>query len=167
MLFRSMYTRYRALWRRVQRSKRLADDQPFDLAGATIAVVGMGRIGIGAYDYMRDRHGGTVVGVDIDPVRVQHLQATGRNVLLGDPSDADFWDRVHTAHTLELVLLALPNLAANLAAIEQFNAVSFGGRIAATAKFEDEVQPLQAAGASAVFNLYAEAGAGFAAHVTE
>ena len=160
------YTRYRRLWRRLQRSARLPDDQPFELAGATVAVVGMGRIGTGAYDYMRDRHGGAVVGVDIDPGTVQRLRASGRNVLLGDPSDADFWDRVDTGHTLELVLLALPNLAANLAAIEQFNAESFEGRVAAIAKYDDEVKPLMRAGASAVFNVYDEAGTGFAAHVT-
>ena len=38
------------------------------------------------------------------------------------------------------------------------------GRIAATARYPDDVEPLQAAGANAVFNIYGEAGAGFAAH---
>lgn len=65
------------------------------------------------------------------------------------------------------MLLALPSLAANLAAIEQFKAVSFGGRLAAIAKFEDEIKLLEDAGASTVFNVYAEAGSGFAAHVTD
>ncbi len=167
LVSRQMYTRYKALWRRLQRSKRLADDQPLAIADATIAVIGMGRIGTGAYDYMHERHGGTVVGLDIDPMRVEHLQATGRNVLLGDPSDADFWDRIETSHRLELVLLALPSLDGNLAAIEQFKAESFDIPLAAIAKFEDEVERLHEAGASTAFNLYAEAGAGFAAHVTE
>ena len=161
-----IYARHRGLWVRLQRSKRLGDDQPIDMSRATVAVFGMGRIGTGAYDYMNERHAGAVVGVDVDPTRVRHLRATGRNVVLGDPSDADFWDRVQTPRALELVLLALPNQAANLAAIEQFKAMSFGGRLAATAKFEDEIEPLEQAGASAVFNVYAEAGAGFAAHVT-
>ena len=162
-----MYARHRTFLTRVQRSGRLADDQPLDIARATIAVIGMGRIGTGAYDYMHERHGDAVVGVDIDPKRVRLLEATGRNVLLGDPSDADFWDRVQTTHKLEVVLLALPNLAANLATIEQFKAVSFGGRLAAIAQFEDEVDLLETAGASTAFNVYAEAGAGFAAHVTK
>ena len=162
-----IYARHRSFWTRLQRSERLADDQSLEMAGAVIAVVGMGRIGTGAYDYMRDRHGEAVVGVDIDPARVEQLRATGRNVLLGDPTDADFWDRIDSAHTLRQALLALPNLAANLAVLEQFQAVPFASRVAATAKFEDEVRPLQEAGASEVFNVYAEAGAGFAAHVTE
>ena len=160
-----IYTRYRTAWRRLQRSERLADDGLLDIGGATIAIVGMGRIGTGTYDNMHQSHGATVVGIDIDPITVERQQSRGRNVLLGDPSDADFWDRVGAAHTLELVMLALPNLAASLAVLEQLEAASFGGRVAATARFEDEIELLEQAGASTVFNAYAEAGSGFAAHV--
>ncbi len=167
LVSRQIHTRYRSLWQHLQRSARLADDQPLDIADAKIAIIGMGRIGTGAYDHMHERYAGAVVGIDIDPISVQHLQSTGRDVLLGDPGDADFWDRVEASHTLELVLLALPSLDANLAVIEQFKAESVDARLAALAKFEDDVERLQAAGASTAFNLYAEAGAGFAAHVTE
>lgn len=161
-----IYTRYRTAWRRLQRSERIADDGLLDIGGATIAIVGMGRIGTGTYDNMHQSHGATVVGIDIDPITVERQQSTGRNVLLGDPSDADFWDRVGAAHTLELVMLALPNLAASIAVLDQLKAASFSGRVAATARFQDEIQPLEEAGASTVFNAYAEAGSGFAAHVT-
>ena len=61
-------------------------------------------------------------------------------------------------------MLALPNLAANLAVLGQLRAASFDGRIAATVRFPDEIEPLEQAGASTVFNVYAEAGAGFAEH---
>ena len=160
-----VYTRYAKTWKRLQRSERLADDRLLDIGGAKIAIIGMGRVGTGAYDDMHRLHGGAVVGVDIDPVKVQRQQPTGRNVLLGDPSDADFWDRVQATHTLELVMLALPNLVANLAVLDQLKAASFNGRVAATARFEDEIEPLKQAGASTVFNVYAEAGSGFATHV--
>ena len=160
-----IYARYSMLWKRLQRSKRLADDRPLDIGGAAIAIIGMGRVGTGAYDNMHQQYGWAVVGVDIDPVKVRHQQSTGRNVLLGDPSDADFWDRVQEAHTLELVMLALPNLAANLAVLDELKASSFSGQVAATARFEDEIKPLKQAGASTVFNVYAEAGSGFAEHV--
>ena len=162
-----IYARYRTIWKRLQRSKRLADDRPLDIGGATIAVIGMGRIGSGAYDTMHRLHAGTVLGVDMDPVIVRQQQSAGRNVLLGDPGDADFWDRVQASHTLELVMLALPNPVASLAVIDQLTAAGFRGRVAATARYHDEVEPLEQAGASTVFNLYAEAGSGFAAHVAE
>ena len=160
-----IYTRYRALWQRWQRPGRLADDPPLDVGRATIAVFGMGRVGTAAYDTMRQLHGAAVVGVDSDPVAVERLRATGRNVLLGDPNDVDFWDRVRATHSLELVMLTLPSLAASLAVLEHLQTASFGGRVAAMARFEDEIEPLEQAGASTVFNVAVEAGSGFAAHV--
>ena len=39
------------------------------------------------------------------------------------------------------------------------------GRVAATARYPDEEAQLRDAGATAVFNIYAEAGTGFAGHV--
>ena len=160
-----IYARRRTVWDRLQKSRRLADDQPLDTGGATTAIIGMGRVGTAAYDVMHQSFGDTVVGVEIDPARVERQRSSGRHVLLGDPTDADFWDRVQAAHTLELVMLALPNLAANLAVLDQLKASSCDCRVAATARFPDEIEVLKEAGASSVYNLYAEAGSGFAAHV--
>jgi predicted Kef-type K+ transport protein len=165
MIAHQLYSRHRMALKRLQRSERLTDDQLLDIEGAKVAIVGMGGVGTGTYDNMRELLGENVVGVDIDPVTVRNQRSTGRKVLLGDPSDADFWDRVQATHTLELVMLALPKLATNLAVLEQLRAASFTGRVAATAKFPDEVEALEQAGASTVFNIYTEAGAGFAAHV--
>ncbi|MCZ6854945.1 MAG: NAD-binding protein [Gammaproteobacteria bacterium] len=144
---------------------RLADDRLLDVGRATIAIIGMGCVGTGAYDTMCRLNEESVVGVDIDPLTVHQQQSTGRNVLLGDPTDADFWDRVQAAHTLELVMLTLPNASTNLAVLEQLAAASFSGHVVATAKFPDEVDALKSAGATTVFNFYVEAGAGFAEHV--
>ncbi len=160
-----LYTRHRAVWKRLQRDELITDDRLLDTAGATIAIIGMGGIGTGTYDKMREMHGNTVVGVDIDPVTARNQRSRGRNVLLGYPSDADFWDRIQATHTLEIVMLALPKLTTTLAVLGQLKAVSFTGRIAATAKFPDEVEAMEQAGATTVFNFYTEAGAGFAAHV--
>jgi len=160
-----IYSRHRAFWLGFQREERLPDDQLLDTHNATIAVFGMGRVGTGAYDKMRELHGDIVVGVDFDADRVRRHREEGRNVMRGAPNDADFWEQVHKDHSIELVMLALPNLAANLDALEQLRAIDFAGRIAATARYPDEEEPLREAGATAVFNIYAEAGAGFAGHV--
>jgi len=161
-----IYSRYRSTWQRLQRPERLADDRPPDMGGVAIAVIGMGRVGTGAYDDVVRMRRGTVIGVDMDPAAVQRHRSSGRDVLLGDPSDGDFWDRVHFAHNLELVMLALPNLSCSLAVLNQLKAASSSVRVAATARFQDEVERLRQAGASEVFNVYAEAGSGFAAHAT-
>lgn len=162
-----LYTGRRAFWSRFQRAERLADDRPFDIQGAKVAIIGMGGIGTGTYDRMREVHGEAVVGVDIDPRTVENQRSTGRNVLVGDPSDADFWDRVQATHTIELVMLALPNLNTDLAVLAQLKAAGFTGQVAATAKFQDEADRLLEAGATTVFNIYTEAGTGFAAHVLD
>jgi len=161
-----LYVRHRRLWMCLQRDELIADDQLFDLGGATIAVIGMGGVGTGAYDSMRSLYGETVVGVDIDPLTVRNQQGMGRTVLHGDPSDADFWDRVQASHTLEVVMLTLPKNNTTIAVLDRLRDSSFSGQVAAIARFPDEVEALTEAGATTVFNVYTEAGAGFASHVT-
>jgi len=164
-LSQPLYTKHRKRWKRLERDDLMQDDRLLDMRGAKIAVIGMGGVGTGAYDTMRDRDGDVVVGVDIDPQTAANQRKEGRHVLHGDPSDADFWDRMQAGHSLELVMLALPRHATNMAVLEQVKAAGFTGRIAATARFPDQVEALEEAGADTVFNIYREAGAGFAAHV--
>ena len=141
------------------------DDRIIEVEDSTIAVIGMGGVGTGAYDKLRETYGDTVVGIDIDPVTVRRQRSTGRKVLLGDPSDADFWDRIQETHALRLVMLALPKLSTSLAVLEQLKSASFTEPVASIARFPDEIEALKQAGASTVFNVYSEAGAGFASHV--
>jgi len=160
-----IYGQFRGFWMRFQHSERLPDDMLLDTLGASIAIFGMGRVGRGTYDKMRELHGETVVGIDFDDELIKGHQAMGRKVLLGDPSDADFWDKIEQDHSIELVMLALPNLQSNLDALEQLREISFPGRIAATARYPEDEELLRQSGATAVFNIYTEAGAGFADHV--
>jgi len=161
----NIYSSYRNFWGKFQRKERLPDDRLLDTLGATIAIFGMGRVGSSAYDKMRELHGETVVGIDFDAELVKRYQSMGCNVLHGDPSDADFWEKIEDDHSIKLVMLALPNLQANLDALEQLREISFSERIAAIARFPDEVDLLQESGATAVYNIYTEAGTGFADHV--
>ncbi len=160
-----VYNSYRNFWQKFQRETRLPGDRLLNTLDATIAVFGMGRVGSGAYDRLRELQGESVVGIDFNPELVRKHRATGRNVMQGDPSDADFWDTVERDHDIKLVMLALPNLRANLDALEQLREISFAGRIAAIAKYPDDEEPLRQSGATAVFNIYTEAGTGFADHV--
>jgi len=160
-----IYSQFRDFWLRFQTQERLPDDTLLNTLGATIAIFGMGRVGTGAYDRMRELHPETVVGIDFDTEVIKRHQSTGRNVLHGDPSDADFWDKIERTHSIELVMLALPNLQANLDALEQLKKISFPGRIAVTAGYRDDEKKLLRAGATAVFNIYTEAGNGFADHI--
>jgi len=162
------YARYRRFWRRLQRPGRLPDERPLDTRRAMILVVGMGRVGTGAYEQMRKRYGDTVLGVDSDPVRVARHASAGRNVAVGDSTDADFWYRVQRTHTISIVLLALPQVSSNITVLHQLKAAGFDGRVAATARYPNDAEMLRREdGIDTVFNVYTEAGAGFATHALE
>ncbi len=162
-----IYTRYRGLWGRLQRPNRLPGDEILDLKGVNFAVFGMGRVGTGAYEQLRATHGAETIGFDFDEAVVKAHQEKGRTVFQGDPSDSDFWEKVERTHTIELVMLALPNTRANLDALEQLQSVHFTGRIVALAKYPSDEDMLLQAGAHSVFNIYREAGSGFATHAME
>lgn len=66
---------------------------------------------------------------------------------------------------LRLVMLAMPDHAANMQAVKQLAASEYDVVVAATAQFDDHVEELKAAGVQGAFNFYAEAGYGFAEHV--
>ena len=161
----NVYNQYRQKWKRFQTEERLPNDKVLDMGNAEVAVIGMGAVGTGAYDQLIKKYGNRVVGVDIYPDTVLGQQKLGRHVILGDPSDADFWDRVNQSHQLKWVFLTLPKFNTSMEVIEQLHESGFSGQIAATAKFPDEIENFNAAGVDTVFNMYTEAGAGFAAHV--
>lgn len=159
-----LYTRYDKALKRFERAERLADDQLIDTRDAEILVFGMGRVGSGAYDAMREHYQEKVLGVDSDAEMVKTHENLNRNVILGDATDDDFWEKL-LPHNIRLVMLALPSHQENMLVAEQLTRCSFSGRIAATAKYDDHVEQLKAAGVHAAFNIYAEAGVGFAEHV--
>lgn len=158
------YTRHRESLRRFERAQRVPDERPIELKGETVAVIGMGAVGSGTYDAMVDAVGDRVIGVDVNPEVVINQKVAGRFTIEGDPSDADFWERMQAGHTLELVMITLPRSQTAESVIRQLRATGFHGIIAATARYPDEEEGLLEAGATVVFNTATEAGAGFAAH---
>ncbi|MEN8214253.1 MAG: cation:proton antiporter family protein [Pseudomonadota bacterium] len=162
-----LYLKHRRFWRGFQGETRSRDDQEIEHQGATVIIMGMGRVGTGAYDRMSERCDCKVFGIDSNPDTVTSHHSQRRNVVLGDPTDADFWDRVRSEHSVELVLLTLPKLQANLEILKHLRRFHYTGQVAALAKFPDEEAALLDAGASTVFNVYAEAGLGFADHALE
>ena len=128
-----------------------------------------GRVGTGAYDSLHRRYGaGVVVGIESNLDKVAQHQGAGRNVIHGDATDTDFWDQLEESpHRLKAVLLAMPEYRSNMYAVQQMKAGDFKGFIGALAKFAVQGRLLKNAGVDAVFNMYAEAGTGFAASVDD
>ena len=141
------------------------DDLPIQTKGERIGIFDMGRVGVAAYSTLQDRFPGQVIGFDRDPASVEMHQLAGRNVLLADSTDSDFWERVLVNDNLGLVVLAMPKHGANIHAAQTLKRHEFEGVVAATGKFDDEVKQLRCVGLDTAFNLYSEAGSGFADHV--
>ena len=141
------------------------DDLPIETRGERIAIFGMGRVGLMAYKNLDRRFPERVIGFDRDPVAVEIHQRAGRNVLLADATDSDFWERVRVKENIDLVILAMPKHGANVHAARTLKRHAFEGVVTATGKFDDEVKELRELGLDTAFNLYSEAGAGFADHV--
>lgn len=143
------------------------DELPIESKGERIAIFGMGRVGLVAYKNLQARFPGRVIGFDRDPLAVKIHQEADRNVLLADATDSDFWERVSVKENIDLVVLAMPKHGANVHAAKTLRRHGFEGVVTATGKFDDEVRELRELGLDTAFNLYNEAGAGFADHVVQ
>lgn len=149
----------------LERDKRHPDDEPITFGSAEILVVGMGRVGTGAFDYLRAQ-GKHVVGVDSDTGKLERHRREGRRVAYADAEDPNFWLRLKVDR-LQLIMLAMPDLEAKLRSIRELRRRGFEGMISATHVYPDELAPLLEAGCDASYNYFSEAGYGFARHTLE
>ncbi|MGD9056411.1 MAG: cation:proton antiporter [Desulfobacterales bacterium] len=162
-----IYSRFAKRLRPYETKTRHPDDQLIDPGDAEIAIFGMGRVGTGAYDFLREHYGDVIIGCDSDPSTVRHHQVAGRNVVLDDPTDLDFWEKSaqpsenDQENKIRLAVLAMPKFTANMQAAKLMTQAGFKGLIAASARFDDEVKALKEAGVQA-YNFFDEAGAGLA-----
>ena len=160
-----LYDRYRDSLRRFETSKRLVEEQPVSVGQAEVVIVGMGGLGTAAYNAIAEGVGVRLCGIDNDPEVVARHVELGRNVVKGDPTDFDFWDRVSRQHTVKVAMLALPNHQANLAAateIRKFEERRGDVLLTATARYEDQIAELKEHGVDEAFDLNTEAGQGYA-----
>ncbi|KLN62882.1 cation:proton antiporter family protein [Vibrio sp. VPAP30] len=142
-------------------------DQLISAGHAQVLILGMGRIGTGAYDELRHRYGKISLGIEVREDAAHQHKTHGRNVITGDATDPDFWERILDVANVKLVLLAMPHHQGNQIALEQLQRKNFQGQIAAIAEYPDQLDALVEGGVDAAFNIYSEAGSGFARHVCE
>jgi len=161
----SLYERLEPRLTPFERHDRHPDEQPLALGKAGILIMGMGRVGTGAYDFLTERHE-RVVGLDSDPDRVARHLKQGRRVLYADSEDPFFWQHLNVSK-LRGIMLAMPDPEAKKIAITQLRRRGYDGLISATVTFDDEAEPILAAGGNLTFNHYGEAGVGYAERVWE
>ena len=151
---------------RFEHEKVLQAEETIDAGDAEILIFGMGRVGTAAFETMRKQYGDVVLGIDHDESVINKHRSLGRNVMQGDAEDSEFWQKLNTKN-IHLILLDMPKPEENLYAFRQLEEHGFRGKVAATVKYDDQVEMLKKAGLDAAYNIYGEAGAGFANHVSE
>ena len=158
-----LYRRFKEPLKRFETNLATDDDPEAPARNVDVLIVGLGRVGSGAYDTIESQYQLRVCGVDTDKPKLLQHKAAGRRVIYGDAEDADFWEGLQFTH-YKLVMFTMPSLSEMIDAVKQLRSSGYTGKVAAVAKYEDERAQMKAAGADVVFNYYAEVGAGFAEH---
>lgn len=163
----NIYSKWHLWLKKFETQKRLPYESVLDTGESNIIILGMGQMGTGTYTALNKEYGKKVLGIDYDDERVIQHKNLNRNVILGDATDTDFWERVCPSNKIKLIVLAMANHSSNLLVLNELNLSGFKGKITATAHHEDEIKTLIEAGADEAFNFYAEAGIGFADHICQ
>ena len=157
----SQYHRYKDTIKRYEKNRRLKEDIYPTLHKAEFLVLGMGRVGQGAFNALSKLADVSVWGMDADRVKVKQMASEGLNVICGDGEDVDLWDNLELKN-VHLILLALPSIQDAINITRQLRNAGYTGKVAAIARYEDEVNYLLEQGVDKVFNFFTEAGLGFA-----
>lgn len=145
----------------------IPEERHGDAGDAEVVVIGMGRVGFAAYQRLTDHYGLRVVGVDYDGPRIQRLEAEGLRVIEGDATDLYFWNQLRRSDSVRIAVLAMPRHGANVTALECLRESGFSGKVAAVARYDDEVQWAKEHGVGIAFNVYAGAGLELADQVAD
>lgn len=157
----AIYTQFSERLRNFESKNRLPYDQPIDTGNANVLIFGMGRIGTRVYDTLQDKEGLLLIGLDYNEEGVQEHQKAGRNVIHADATDSDLWEKIST-RSVDLVMLTMASHQTNMYTIERLRESGFKGKISATSRFPDELKELENAEVAFAYDLYQEAGQGFA-----
>jgi len=159
----SLFKRWNRQIKGFERPERLPEDMFDHPDGAAILVIGMGRVGTGAYEALLDYEQTNICGIDVERTRVAKHRSAGRKVIAGDAEDPDFWAHINL-DAVNLIMFTLPNHPDTLQAVKEVHRAGYKGKTAGIARYEDEKKDLLSAGVDVVFNFYSNAGAGLTEH---
>ena len=148
-----------------ERPVRLPQEELPDLGDANIAILGMGRVGQGVYRYLAEKQNNKIIGVEESPDKTDQLQNEGVNCVHGDATDYEFWEQTNLV-SRKIIFTSLSNHSENLNLVKLAKKLNYKGTLAVVSRFPDEQEELESMGCI-TFNLYAEAGHGFAEHVID
>ena len=124
------------------------DEQPHVLGGTNVLIVGMGRVGTAAYDYLIGQKG-RPLGLDNDPAQIERHLVARRRVIYGDEQDPELWEEMDM-QDIAAVLLATPSHDGSVRTTRLLRESGFVGPINALVRDESDSQALLDVGATAV-----------------
>ena len=151
-----IWKRWQDLFLRFEREGKHPEHDTISLGSAHYLVVGMGQAGRAAYDKLKEEDR-SVVGMDIDPDRIERNIDAGRRVVYGDIQDTDLWTNIDLS-SIKSVMIAMGNKNIKENATKTLRASGFDGLIYVLTMREEEAKVMQKAGASAVSIPIKEAG---------
>jgi len=149
----------------LQTTKRHPDEQPLLLGKSHFVMLGMGRSGTAAYDFL-SRQGKRVVGLESDPTKVALHRKAGRRVMFADGEDPGLWHQL-VLDDVQAVMMTMPDVPTVSVSAMQLRKHGFTGLIGATCRHHDEDQSLIDAGVDMTMLTYEESGVGLAELVVE
>ncbi len=155
-----LYNKNSDFLQKFERHQRLERDKFSPLGDADCVILGMGRVGLGAYRRLKKQFGDSVVGVEQNLDRVNKLTQNGYRCIHADASDYDFWLDSKLAER-RLLFVNLSSHQENLNVVSLAKQFNYKGALAVISRYPDHTTELVDKGCIA-FNLYAEAGRGFA-----
>lgn len=160
-----LFERFEDFLQRFEQKRLHPDEEPANFGDADVLILGMGRTGTAAYDFLT-HHGAKVAGLDADPYIVGIQAEAGRNVVYTDAEDSNFWHGVDLTG-IRAVVLAMEHVEAKTIAARQLRARQFRGPVISHALYEDHVELIKRAGADETYMTMHEAGVGLGEHVLE
>lgn len=152
----NIWQRFESGFIRYERDVKHPDQTSVSLGTAEFLVIGMGNAGQAAYDRLK-REEKSVVGMDIDPARIQQNISNGRRVIYGDMQDPDLWENMELSG-LKSIILAIGTQEAKVNTARLIRKNQYEGAIFALTMREEEFSELKEAGANAVCLPITQAG---------
>ena len=85
------------------------------------------------------------------------------NVQLADVTIPEFWYKIKIDEKkVKLIILAMPLVSQNIKAAQYLRSKGYSGTISSIAKYADDIEKLQDAGVDQAYQIYNQAGIGFA-----
>jgi glutathione-regulated potassium-efflux system ancillary protein KefC len=159
----SIYNRFEDVLLRFESKKDRSDAEPNSIGTANFIIVGMGRTGTAAYEYLVDS-GQKVVGFDTDPGVLEENRAKRRRVLYGDANSQSLWENLDLSN-VQGVVVSIREEDSKLSVIETLRSRGFEGAISALVESEEQADTLRTAGVDTILNPLVQAGSELAERV--